>query len=202
MGKWRPGQFTKHGEQAMNYILIIFISFIISNSSIFSGTCAEGNCSNGHGIMNFPNGDRYIGEFRAEKKSGYGVYIFANGDKYEGDFSDDYPHGNGTAILVNGNKYTGEFKFNFPDGKGTMNYANGNVYVGEWKKGLKDGYGTMTYMNGNKYVGEWRNGKKHGQGTFLHGDSLYSHQRPTKPRPTQKTQEGLPTPFWTGVLKN
>ena len=49
--------------------------------------------------MNFANGDKYIGEFKTERKSGYGVYHFINGDRYEGDFKDDYPDGYGKAFF-------------------------------------------------------------------------------------------------------
>ena len=109
-----------------------FLGIIALGSFSFSlsaGDCVSGNCVNGQGIMNFANGDKYIGEFKTERKSGYGIYHFINGDRYEGDFKDDYPDGHGKAYLANGNYYEGEFKNNFPNGKGTMLYHNGNIEI-------------------------------------------------------------------------
>ena len=84
------------------FLVLLFGSITIS---LRAGDCVSGNCVNGQGIMTFPNGDKYVGEFKTERKAGYGVYYFVNGDRYEGDFKDDYPDGHGKAFLANGNIY-------------------------------------------------------------------------------------------------
>jgi hypothetical protein len=56
----------------------IFFSIIalgLFTASLIAGECVSGNCVNGQGIMTFANGDKYIGEFKTERKSGYGVYL-------------------------------------------------------------------------------------------------------------------------------
>ena len=63
----------------------LFIGLVVFGSVSFSmiaGDCVSGNCVNGQGIMNFANGDKYIGEFKTERKSGYGVYHFTNAHPY------------------------------------------------------------------------------------------------------------------------
>jgi hypothetical protein len=37
------------------------------------------------------NGDRYEGEFLADKVHGHGTYVWANGDRYEGQFVNNKP---------------------------------------------------------------------------------------------------------------
>ena len=92
------------------------------------------------GTDTYPNGDRYVGEFRNNKRNGQGTFTYADGDKYVGEFRDD--------------------KWN---GQGTYTYAkSGNKFVGEYRNNKRNGQGTYTYDNGNKYVGEWKNDKQHG----------------------------------------
>jgi hypothetical protein len=43
------------------------------------------NCS---GTINYPNGDRYVGEFMGSKFNGYGTIINTTGFEYVGKFSD------------------------------------------------------------------------------------------------------------------
>jgi hypothetical protein len=65
----------------------------------------------------YPNGDKYVGEFKDYQKHGKGTLTFGEGlcegDKYVGEFKDGSQHGQGTYTFANGNKYVGEFK----DGK-------------------------------------------------------------------------------------
>ena len=60
-------------------------------------------------IINYQNGDVYIGEWANNLFHGKGFYIFQNGERYEGD-------------LVNGSK----------TGIGIYSYFNGNIYQGEF----------------------------------------------------------------------
>jgi hypothetical protein len=117
------------------------------------------------------NGDKYVGEFRDDKRHGQGTYTFANGNKYVGEYRDGKRHGQGTYTLANGDKYVGEFRDGKAHGQGTYfsladNQWKGDKYVGEYMDGKAHGQGTYTLANGDKYVGEFRDDKRHGQGTY------------------------------------
>ena len=48
--------------------------------------CPEDVWHNCVGAFTFTNGDRYVGEYRAGKRTGRGIYTTAIGGKYTGDF--------------------------------------------------------------------------------------------------------------------
>lgn len=144
---------------------------------------------NGQHTVTFPNGDKYIGEFRDKKPNGLGTYNFVDGRKYVGEFLnggingkgeyffvgghkycgehiDGNFNGRGTLTLADGRKYIGEFRDDRFHGHGTYKLANGDKYVGEWADDKYNGKGTFTSANGDKYIGEWRDNKRNGHGTY------------------------------------
>jgi len=69
----------------------------------------------------------------------FGTYTYANGDKYVGEWRDNRKHGQGTATLGPssqwaGNKYTGEFRDDKRHGQGTYIFADGSIHVGEIRR--------------------------------------------------------------------
>jgi len=133
----------------------------------------------------------------------FGTYTFANGDKYVGEWKDDKKYGQGTVTFAkSGNKHVGAYRDNKRNGQGTFTWANGSKYVGEFKNGKKNGQGTYTFAkSGNKYVGEFKDGKKNGQGTFTFASGnvkegifendkfLYARKTPTaRPKVIAKRQ--------------
>ena len=140
------------------------------------------------GTYTYASGDKYVGEWRDDRKNGQGTYTYANGDKYVGEWTDGLPNGQGTYSLSDGRKYVGEFRDDKRHGQGTFTYANGNKYVGEFRDDIFNGQGTYTFGSssqfaGDKYVGEYRDGKKHGQGTytFADGDKYVGEYRDGNP---------------------
>ncbi len=106
--------------------------------------------TNCYGTYTWPNGDKYVGEYKDGNFNGQGTYFFLADNQFKGD------------------KYVGEFKDNKHNGQGTYTFASGHKYVGEYKDGKYNGQGTFTFASGHKYVGEVKDGKKNGQGiTFL-----------------------------------
>jgi hypothetical protein len=97
--------------------------------------CTNGDCENGKGRFIFPNGDKYIGEFKNSKLDGRGVYTFKNGNIYKGQFKESMRHGYGTYKWVNGDTYIGEYANNDRQGEGTYYGADGTVNEGLWEKG-------------------------------------------------------------------
>ena len=59
--------------------------------------------------LTFPNGAKYVGEFKNDKWHGQGTYSYANGDKYVGEFKDGKRNGQGTYTYADGDYCTGKF---------------------------------------------------------------------------------------------
>ena len=51
--------------------------------------------TNEQGIYTFPDGSRYIGEFKDGEKHGQGTFVSPNGETYEGEYKDGLPNGQG-----------------------------------------------------------------------------------------------------------
>jgi len=141
---------------------------VVSILVVFSG-CGT---SAPHGQVNhtWPDGRKYVGEYKDDKPHGQGTTTLPDGSKYAGGFKDGNPHGQGTTTLPDGTKYVGGFKDGNPHGQGTIAYLNGRKYVGEWRDGKPNGQGTGTAPDGEKYVGEFKNDMAHGQGAVTYPD--------------------------------
>ena len=148
--------------------------------------------AHGQGTLTSPNGDKYVGEFKANEKSGQGTLTTTNGDKFTGVWKNDVLTGQVAFTFVSGTKYVGEYKNKIKQGlsnerapyrselinykitgQGTMTNPDGSKYVGEFFLGLpRIGQGTYIYANGNKYVGEtWVNKGIHfGEGTYTYAN--------------------------------
>ncbi len=74
--------------------------------------CGTVSCTSGRGYYDYPDGSRWIGEFK-------------NG----------YPNGKGTCYYADGNRYEGEWVNNAPNGEGIMYFASGRVYGAVWVNG-------------------------------------------------------------------
>lgn len=74
--------------------------------------CNSSFCRNGQGFFDYPDGSRWVGEFK-----------------------DGYPHGRGVCYYSNGDRYEGEWVSNAPSGKGVMYFASGRVYGAVWLNG-------------------------------------------------------------------
>ena len=116
--------------------MLLLCGLMISGFSIAQESgCTNGDCENGKGRYIFPNGDKYIGEFKAAQLDGRGVYTFKNGNVYQGQFKDNMRHGYGTYKWINGDTYIGEYVKNEREGEGAYYYADGKLEKGTFKKG-------------------------------------------------------------------
>lgn len=121
------------------HTILIFATiglFVSGTATAQEQGCTNGDCENGKGRYVYPNGDKYIGEFKAAKLDGRGVYTFKNGNIYKGQFKDNTRHGYGTYKWINGDTYIGEYVNNEREGEGTYYYADGRVEEGLFKAGL------------------------------------------------------------------
>ncbi|MBO5519465.1 MAG: hypothetical protein J5945_04920, partial [Candidatus Methanomethylophilus sp.] len=68
--------------------------------------------------------------------SGRGVMTWPSGDRYEGDFSNGVMAGQGIRYFANGDRYEGAFANNTMEGEGRYYAADGSiVYDGPWVQG-------------------------------------------------------------------
>lgn len=74
--------------------------------------CNKTFCTNGQGYFDYPDGSRWIGEFK-----------------------DGYPAGKGICYYSNGDRYEGKWASNAPNGEGIMYFASGRVYGAVWAAG-------------------------------------------------------------------
>ena len=93
---------------------------------------------------------------REEYGNGQGTYIYPNGEKYVGDWKNGKYHGHGTFTYPDGNMYVGEFKDGLKNGQGTFTYPGGEKYEGEWKDGKP--WNLTIYDKNELITGKWENG--------------------------------------------
>lgn len=67
--------------------------------------CNKDFCSTGQGYFDYPDGSRWIGEFREGYPSGNGVCYYSNGDRYEGQWANNAPNGEGIMYFASGRVY-------------------------------------------------------------------------------------------------
>ena len=112
---------------------------------------------NGHGVVQYQDGNRYDGMFKDGKRHGQGKFTWKNGNVYEGEFENDQMSGHGKFTGVNGVIFEGEYKNGYPNGRGKEIY-NGDVYECEYVNGRKNGHGIAKYANGDSFEGMFKNG--------------------------------------------
>ena len=115
-----------------------------------NGKCISGNCFNGSGVMQWPDGL-----------------------KYEGQWMSGIPHGRGNFADTNGLSYAGDFKLGFLWDEGVLQVPNQSLYEGNFVLGRKMGHGYATFANGTRYDGEGNRDLMHGQGHFWFSDSYH-----------------------------
>jgi len=140
-------------------ILLFFISCTTVPKINYEGELNDDGLYHGKGVITYPNGEQYVGDFKDGKRDGQGTYIYSSGSKYVGEWKDGKRGGQGTANYPDGSKYVGEWKDDKRNGQGTLTFPSGEKYVGEWKNNKANGQGTLTFPSGEKYLGVWKKGK-------------------------------------------
>lgn len=118
------------------------------------------------GSAQLPTGEKYEGEFRADKPNGQGTSTQQDGSKYTGAWKDGQRHGKGQLILPSGERYVGEFRNDKQNGEGASSLQDGTKYSGAWKDGQRHGKGQLIFPHGAKYVGDFSYGAQTGMGTY------------------------------------
>ncbi|HNA56592.1 MAG TPA: PDZ domain-containing protein [Chitinophagales bacterium] len=122
---------------------------------LIKGNCTDGDCNNGEGRIEEPNGDIYVGNFTNGKFDGYGMYYYYTGEhmyaRYDGHFVAGKREGDGVLDNYDGGyKFTGTFKGGQANGNATMTfYNNNNTYTGNFIADKPSGSGTLTFADGS-----------------------------------------------------
>lgn len=140
---------------------------------IYEGQVDSSKRRHGSGVLRWPNGNTYIGQWRAGAMHGSGTFFYSiEMDSYTGEFAADKKHGSGCYVFANGNSYTGEFRDDRRNGQGKYAWQCGDEYVGGWLDGKMHGDGVTIYNNGNRYQGKFVEDRREGRGTLICSDGL------------------------------
>ena len=121
--------------------------------------------AHGQGVMTWPDGRRYEGEFDFWTLHGQGVHTWPDGLRYEGTFRNGQPlYGQGVLTKpetrAEGWRYEGEFCQGEPHGHGVETWSDGTRHEGEYWGGERHGQGVYTWPDGTReearYFGHWR----------------------------------------------
>jgi hypothetical protein len=77
-------------------LLLLSLSILCLFPSLSWSECVEGDCDNGQGTYTWPDGRKYVGEYKNGKFHGQGTYTWPSRQKYVGEFKDGKYHGQGT----------------------------------------------------------------------------------------------------------
>ena len=91
-------------------------------------------------VKTWPNGARYHGQFKDDKRNGKGIYIWPDAH-HDGEWQDD------------------------TTGQGVRTWPDGARHDGEWKDGKSTGQGVKTWPNGARYHGQFKDDKRNGKGS-------------------------------------
>ena len=65
-------------------IRLLLFAFLCSVSLVSWSQCIRGDCFNGQGTYSWPNGQKYVGQWKDGKQNGQGTETLASGKKYVG----------------------------------------------------------------------------------------------------------------------
>jgi hypothetical protein len=139
------------------------------NNTGYTGPKDTKNRYHGKGVLIYPNGDKYTGNFTHGIRHGHGVYEFTAGGSYIGAFVNGVYEGKGRETYATGSFYVGQFKAGVRHGVGSLTYASGPdfAYDGEWAHGSKNGFGAVVQRSGSRSIGSFSEGKCHGECVHL-----------------------------------
>lgn len=153
-GHWDAGKF--HGEGIFLWVL---------GKEQYEGRWHRG-LRQGHGKMQYKNGDFYEGEWKAGERWGEGVFVSFNGDRYMCEWVGNKRHGKGTVKYANGDKFEGNWVEDQREGEAVFTHRSGSVFRGTYVDDKKNGHGVCVYKNGDRFEGLYENGVRCGHGSL------------------------------------
>lgn len=163
-------------EKAFFLVLMMTCCYTWANAQ-----CLSGDCQNGTGILNLPDGAKYVGAFKDGQMHGLGTCYYADQSRYKGEWETGKPHGQGIKFNKDGSREEGEwrrgklvrvFTTNWSElsvkGEGELPAmpAQAGCISGDCTRGT----GIFIYPSGAVYIGEFKNGEIHGVGVCYYTD--------------------------------
>uniref|UniRef100_UPI00398E659F alsin isoform X3 n=1 Tax=Pristiophorus japonicus TaxID=55135 RepID=UPI00398E659F len=132
----------------------------------------------GKGMLRWPDGRTYSGDFKNGLEDGYGEYIIPS------------------KALKKNDHYQGHWKEGKMHGHGIYKYATGEVYEGCFQDNMRHGHGLLrsgklTSSCPSMFIGQWAQDKKMGYGVF---DDITRTPAITRPPPARRVGWSWP---WT-----
>ena len=86
-------------------LILISVALMLSATASFAlPACpSSGYWHNCFGTFTFASGNKYVGEYKDNKRNGQGTYTFASGGKYVGEWKDGKRNGQGKLTYASGN---------------------------------------------------------------------------------------------------
>ncbi|XP_059830360.1 ALS2 C-terminal-like protein isoform X1 [Hypanus sabinus] len=167
-------------ENSCNVSACRFAAYTFVNNPRFKDGTYEGDWYNGKpqgsGIMKWPCGRNYAGQYEGGLEQGFGVYVTPGGpesfDCYKCHWKMGKMHGYGICEYGNGMVYKGYFQDNQRHGFGILHNPclkkQAFKYMGHWENNKKTGYGVLDDPErGERYIGSWLEDCKHGRGIVI-----------------------------------
>lgn len=149
--------------------------------------CINGDCENGIGTKIYKEGHiKFIGRFENGEPTIYGTFFYPDGAKYIGEWKDGKKNGNGTYYAANMNvdaavwsndkalgvakQAIGCVEGDCVNGTGKYVFLDRTRYEGEFRNGQAHGTGFCAYADGDMYLGEWKSNAFNGNGKYYHAN--------------------------------
>ena len=141
----------------------------------YIGGCNKAKNACGSGVMEYPDGSRYEGEWKDGKRYGKGV-LTHSGIVYICEWKDCRMDGWCIEVGSDGMKTEGQRNKGLKDGIFTATSLDGTQRLSKWNndvreqgdtfQGQADGKGNLTKADGSVYCGDFKDTMKHGKGTW------------------------------------
>lgn len=149
------------------------VEFIWANNTRYRGEIDPRNLGmHGKGVLEYPDGGVYEGEFKNNQPEGNGVLKYADGEVRSGTFVAGQLS-MGSIVYVNQTRYEGQLRGGDPNGQGRMVFSDGQFYEGGFVSGKYQGKGRLKYSTGGEYEGEFLAGDASGNGKMRFADGRY-----------------------------
>jgi len=123
----------------------------------FSAPASVGGCAVSAPVGRFPQDvGGYVGGYDGDgRRHGDGILSWPDGRQYSGEFRHGVFEGRAVMIWPDGRRYVGQYADNAKEGNGLFTWPDGRRYCGQWGLGKRHGKGLYTNAKGQARMGVW-----------------------------------------------